>query len=933
MSYLKSILISILVVVSCSQATVYYVDSKTGSDVNTGTSPDQPWYSLFKINNTTFAPGDKILFKCGSQWNNNQLWPKGSGTSGNPIIIDMYGDIDDGLPQFNGNGAVVDVIHLYNQQYWEINNLEITNYREGDDQSDPANKKRGIYVLAKDIGEVNHLHFKNLVIHHVNGLCGAGSTNTGKDNGGIYCEITRDAAVANRVKTWFKDLLFENCHIYDVDRTGIANDTAWWLRTPDDDMDWTPSHDVVVRNCTIERCGVNAVIIRVTDNALVEHCVFKDNCIKGEGNPQVFCYNTNNTVWQYCEAYQTPEQQTTMGATGFDIDGRNKDAVIQYCYSHGNQRGGIVIYAAAWTSPDIAQYRTTLRYNILQNNGLNGIRVYGGVKDAVIHNNIIYTDTQQYFPADRLLYHVHIGDVAPDNTQYYNNVIYNLDPSTYYYMGNSTNNLFSHNVFYGSHPVTEPADEYKITSDPGYIAPGSGQTGMDTLEGYRLGWDSPCIDSGTQIPAAPYADDFWGNEVPFGVIDRGVHEYRPQPDNLPPQPDPMGWSLPPQPAGSGAIAMRASKAEDENAVEYYFENLTDPSHSSGWQRRNYYCDTGLEPGIEYEYRVKARDLSPQTNETGWSQPAAATPEALPDTAFSVFERFDADAENNGWVNMSAGSTEFAYNSGRWLDTTICRDSENRALYYVNLPAALDETCRFWWEMDIEMISASYPYQLGLFGVFNSAQPDNNHSVIADRFFFDSYAGSTRGNRHDIFGYDDSGNQLYTVSEPYEPGIAYNKPVRVKCRYEYDSQSGEGKASVDVYEIDPVDGGTGEWIMGSGGKQTVIAAQESLSFDVFGIGNRTDGSKICSNISRIDNVYFSTLHENVSETYPSFGDFTIQGDLQPDDYVDYRDAAVMAGQWLQSCSGPDWCGGCDLNESGNVDVADLEILVENWLKIR
>ncbi|HHW00552.1 MAG TPA: hypothetical protein GXX36_13465 [Clostridiaceae bacterium] len=68
----------------------YYVDAVNGNDNNSGTSPNAAWKTLTKVNSTTFQPGDRILFKAGCTWN-GQLWPKGSGTEGNPIVIDMYG--------------------------------------------------------------------------------------------------------------------------------------------------------------------------------------------------------------------------------------------------------------------------------------------------------------------------------------------------------------------------------------------------------------------------------------------------------------------------------------------------------------------------------------------------------------------------------------------------------------------------------------------------------------------------------------------------------------------------------------------------------------------------------------------------------------------------------------------------------------------------
>src|SRR5579884_4165196 len=72
-------------------AAIFYVDSVAGSDSNNGLSASTPWKSLNKVNQGTYQAGDHILLKAGSVWTGQQLIPKGSGTSGNPIYIDMYG--------------------------------------------------------------------------------------------------------------------------------------------------------------------------------------------------------------------------------------------------------------------------------------------------------------------------------------------------------------------------------------------------------------------------------------------------------------------------------------------------------------------------------------------------------------------------------------------------------------------------------------------------------------------------------------------------------------------------------------------------------------------------------------------------------------------------------------------------------------------------
>lgn len=73
--------------------TTYYIDSDGGNDENSGTSPEEAWSSLEKINETTFQPGDEILFEKGDVWA-GQLSPKGSGEKGNPIVIASYGESD-----------------------------------------------------------------------------------------------------------------------------------------------------------------------------------------------------------------------------------------------------------------------------------------------------------------------------------------------------------------------------------------------------------------------------------------------------------------------------------------------------------------------------------------------------------------------------------------------------------------------------------------------------------------------------------------------------------------------------------------------------------------------------------------------------------------------------------------------------------------------
>lgn len=480
----------------------YHIDSADGDDLAAGTSIDTAWRSLKKVNATTFAPGDRILFKAGGAWS-GQLHPQGSASPGKPIIIDRYGEGP--RPIIAGEGTADlpgrSTIYLYNQEYFEIGSLEITNYLEGDN-----NIKRGVYVLAENYGEVHRIHLRNLFVHDVNG-----SLKT-KYNGGIFLEV-----VGSSKKTWFDDVLIEGCHVRDVDRTGISNQSEWRFRSLEDDGNWVPNKHFVIRNNIVERAGQNGLILRCTESPLIEHNLFKDNGGKGTGNA-MFTYNCNDALVQFNESYGTLFAPGEIDGAGFDSDYQCKNSVFQYNYSHDNDHGFILVCCQG--RPTDFNDGTVVRYNISQNDGGNVFRISGKVTNTSIYNNVIFQGPEM---DARLIWHKEWDDVWPDATAYFNNIIYNLGSGGYDF-GTSKNNRFENNIFYGNHPASEPKDPHKLTSDPLFVAPGEGKVGRASLEGYKLKQGSPAIDSGRKISDMPPVD-FWGNPIHrSGVPDRGAFE-------------------------------------------------------------------------------------------------------------------------------------------------------------------------------------------------------------------------------------------------------------------------------------------------------------------------------------------------------------------------------------------------------------------------
>ncbi len=95
-----------------------------------------------------------------------------------------------------------------------------------------------------------------------------------------------------------------------------------------------------------------------------------------------------------------------------------------------------------------------------------------------------------------------------------------------------------------------------------------------------------------------------------------------------PGPDPMTWDAAPSALNPTRISMTASRpGKPSHPVEYFFENVTDPDRSSGWQSSPGWIDEGLSDNTPYAYRVKARYTYANEQETGWSEiVTAVTPE-------------------------------------------------------------------------------------------------------------------------------------------------------------------------------------------------------------------------------------------------------------------------------------------------------------------
>lgn len=437
---------------------VYYVDP-AGSDSNDGLSTTTAWKTLTKVDSTTFSPSDQVLFKCGGSWS-GRLQPKGSGISGSPIVIDMYGIGN--KPLINGNGTNGSSgVSLLNQSYWEINNLEVTNTQI----TGGTSVLRGIAINNNNgTMAVNHVYIQNCYVHDVNAV-GVGGTNYSKASGGII------------YSGYFNDVLVKSCHIANCAVEGIRNTASTTLST-----------NILFEYNLVENVyGDGIVMSNVASGCVMSYNTVHNSCTTNAANfAGIWTYNSTGTIVAHNEVY---------GLTGGNIDGQAFDAdlttngdIFEYNYSHDNAKG-FMLFMPSSTN-------IVVRYNVSVNDCTGGTKFFNYLSSNT--TNKIYNNT--FYLGNNITQIFQTGF----NSLFNNNIMYCTGTVTKFCSAAvSSSSTFKNNCFYPSTITSAngPAGTVSgnIYTAPSFYSAGAHGTGMSMAAAYVLNNNSPCYNTGIFI--------------------------------------------------------------------------------------------------------------------------------------------------------------------------------------------------------------------------------------------------------------------------------------------------------------------------------------------------------------------------------------------------------------------------------------------------
>ena len=541
--------------------TTYYVDSKDGNDSNAGTSESKAFKTLDKVNDLNLEPGDTVLLKKGSVFEDQALkfTKEDSGTAEAPVKISTYGkgdrpkintnghglwELNYGTPLDNQNhkwkGTVSSSILIEDAEYLEIEGLELTNDRKSatDTEKDKAYNdayamdRTGVAGVAKDNGTVDHIVLNDLYIHDVTGNV----YNKHMTNGGIYFIVAKPTNEGETGIARYNDIQIRNCSLNTVNRWGIAVGYTYQWRQfttgalSDAVMDKYASSNVVIENNYLNHVGGDAITTMYLDRPLIQYNVSengseqinttdysqqqprldangneigKQNVGAGRVAAGIWPWKCKNAIFQYNECF------TTLNASKGNGDGQPWDADYgdgtnyQYNYSHGNTASTIM-----FCGPE--SINNTFRYNISQYEDMGPLDPAGNSGNCQVYNNTFYIKEGL-----NTIWHRSHGNGGPVDME--NNIFYfaGNTPVTVNDWNPSGNKTFSNNLFYNVSTYPNDANAVKVNAGTEVLVnPGSGPdsvavdkaarkhenpTEKTVFDGYKLAENSPAINKGKVV--------------------------------------------------------------------------------------------------------------------------------------------------------------------------------------------------------------------------------------------------------------------------------------------------------------------------------------------------------------------------------------------------------------------------------------------------
>jgi hypothetical protein len=498
----------------------------SGSDASSGTSPDRAWQSIAKVNQTSFVPGDSILFEGGKELRGNLVFGSDDlGTPAKPIHVSSFGLGLAKLFAGSGNG-----IYVHNSGGFKIDNLMILG------SGRESNAGDGIIFQDDLLGRVKIPYVRIDSVEATGfgkyGICVAG----------------------NRWKSGFRDVRITRVSAHDNALAGIYI-YGGFVPNPSEHAhrDIYVGYSSAFNNSGLsgpkrENSGSGIVLSDVDSGIIERNIAFNNGWLSNSkiGGPVgIWTWDSDFITIQFNRSYNNHSSGPYDGG-GFDLDGAVTNSIVQYNYSHDNDGAGYLICEFPGGRPPS---KNVVRYNVSQDdarrNRYGAIDLYGAVQDAEIYNNTIVVDAKaQGSPVPVKV------DSGSRDVHLRNNIFYVAkELSVVQVQPHQNRLLFQGNAYISptwNLRIEWEDSEFKKLSDwraaTGQEILGSHKVGIEAqaqlansqkpsdVDGYLLPYRSSLVDAGLDLRALfginPGKCDYYGFSIPSGsAFDIGAHEW------------------------------------------------------------------------------------------------------------------------------------------------------------------------------------------------------------------------------------------------------------------------------------------------------------------------------------------------------------------------------------------------------------------------
>lgn len=506
------------------KARTFYI-SAAGNDSNSGTQAS-PWLTIGKANSAMMIAGDTFYFNGGDTFSDATITPTGGRTRFTSYGVGMATisrSAAAGFTATNFSGITVDNLIFTGsvgttQAGISINNNSATLFISNFSVSNcivSGYAGNGIEFVCTAGGIIANVNISNCTTHDCTLVKGGSQGTSGIHIFGKY------GAQMTGVYS-FSNVTISNCVSYN--NPGVAG-------APN----WTGS----------------GIFLAGTTGAVVKNCTTYNNGGTGGASGGAvgnWCADCNSVTFIACESYGN--QTNTIDGDGFDLDGGCINCVIEYCYAHGNQGDGFLIFGYS-DGTITANVGSTIRFCVAEKNcsgtnqNVGDICVYnsaGTTSGVKVYNNTVYGNTTTTncgcLAVNKAFTGVIVNNIffAASGTP----IVTTLTVSALTIFGNNYWSAGSFRIIWNGTTYTSLAawksatsqDSAGLNVDPMLTNPGNGGTigagnPLSGLTAYKLLPSSPMIHAGQNLTTGfsidPGPQDFYGNAITAATLSIGAN--------------------------------------------------------------------------------------------------------------------------------------------------------------------------------------------------------------------------------------------------------------------------------------------------------------------------------------------------------------------------------------------------------------------------